>query len=345
MRNIKCLPLTIVFIFALLCSGCSSGRGRGDASGFAPGDNHRLVVYTSHKFEVYWPIVKEFEERTGIWVEIVEGGTSELLERIAGEADEPVADLMFGGGVESLESYGDYFSPYLCADAGGISSYFRSADDLWTPFSLLPVVMIYNTKLVPHGQLAGWADLFEDNYRGKIAFADPSKSGSGFTELVTLMEAMGISQDETLRAFAAALAGRQLDDSGSVLTAVAEGHDLVGITLEETALQRISTGHDIAMVYPSDGTSCVPDGSALVKGAANERNAKLFLDFTVSRDVQQLLADRYYRRPVRVDVEHPTGLAALEDIMLIDYDVDWATQNRDTILADWSLHLGGEVTS
>lgn len=36
------------------------------------------MVYTSHKEEVYWPIIKEFEERTGIWVEVVSGGTNEL---------------------------------------------------------------------------------------------------------------------------------------------------------------------------------------------------------------------------------------------------------------------------
>ena len=340
MRYRKYFALFIPLIFTLLYSGCLAARQSQGSSVFTPGDNHRLVIYTSHKYELYWPIIKEFEERTGIWVDIVEGGTSELLDRIAREADDPAADLMFGGGVESLEFYRDYFSPYTCADTGSISSHFRSPDDLWTPFSLLPVVLIYNTKLVPHGQITGWIDLFEDNYRGRIAFANPDKSGSGFTELVTLIEAMGISRDEALRAFAGALAGRQLDDSGSVLLAVSEGNDLVGVTLEETAIQRIAFGYDIAMVYPIEGTSCVPDGSALVRGAVNERNAKLFLDFTVSRDVQKLLSDRYYRRTVRTDVGQPIFLEAPEDIALIDYDIDWAIRNREAILADWNLLLG-----
>ena len=345
MRYKKHLTLIVMLIFALLLSGCVAARRRQSASVYAPGDNHRLVIYTSHKYDVYWPIVKEFEERTGIWVEVVEGGTNELLERIARETDNPAADVMFGGGVESLESYRDYLSPYASADAAAISSHFRSPDDIWTPFSLLPVVLIYNTKLMPHEQLAGWGDLLEDHYRGAIAFADPSKSGSGFTQLVTLTEALGISRDEALRAFAGALAYRQLDDSGTVLSAVAEGNDLVGITFEETAIQSIALGYDIAMVYPIEGTSCVPDGSALVRGAANERNAKLFLDFTVSWDVQQLLSNRYYRRPVRFDVAQSFFLPALDDITLIDYDIDWAIRNRESILADWDFYLGGEVTS
>ena len=59
----------------------------------APDDAMRLVVYTAHKEEVYQPIVEEFERRTGVWVQVVSGGTTELLERIAAEAEAPVAEV------------------------------------------------------------------------------------------------------------------------------------------------------------------------------------------------------------------------------------------------------------
>ena len=83
--------------------GCAE-RGEDDAA-FAPTESERLVVYTSHKPEVYGPIIAEFESRTGIWVTVETGGTNELLARIAKEADAPAGDIMFGGGVESLASY------------------------------------------------------------------------------------------------------------------------------------------------------------------------------------------------------------------------------------------------
>ena len=60
----------------------------------------------------------------------------------------------------------------------------------------------------------------------------------------------------------------------------------------------IGGGIGSAVVYPQDGTSAVPDGSALIRGAAHPDNAKRFLDFTVSYEVQQLLSEQY-RRPVR----------------------------------------------
>ena len=78
----RCLILALT---ALLLTGCAGSPGQSAAT-LAPAESDRGVIYTSHKEEVYGPIVKEFEARTGIWAEVVTGGTNELLARIAGEA-------------------------------------------------------------------------------------------------------------------------------------------------------------------------------------------------------------------------------------------------------------------
>ena len=61
--------------------------------------------------------------------------------------------------------------------------------------------------------------------------------------------------DEILQAFAENLDGKQLQSSGAVLTAVAGGQAVVGVTLEETASRSIAAGDELVMVYPADGTS------------------------------------------------------------------------------------------
>lgn len=325
-----------LLILTLLLTGCS--RKAALPPSYTPEDSQRLVVYTSHKEEVYRPIIREFEERTGIWVDVVTGGTNELLQRIEDEKNAPVADVMFGGGVESLEFYQDCFTPYICAESGKLLEQFQAEDASWTPFSALPVVLIYNTKLVSPEELTCWADLYKPEFQGRIAFADPAISGSSFTALLTLVLAGDGDTRQTFARFAQSLEGGQLDSSGAVLTAVADGSCLVGITLEETALKRIAAGDDIALVYPSDGTSCVPDGGALVKGAPHPDNAKRFLDFTASFDVQQLLGDSFYRRTVRSDIQPGALLVPLSTIPLVDYDIEWASENRDTVLSDWAFY-------
>ena len=328
-------------LLAAFLTGCSAQQP--EQLSCTPEEAQRLVIYTSHKEEVYTPIIREFEDRTGIWVDVISGGTNELLQRIQSESDAPAADVMFGGGVESLESYQDCFTPYICTEAGLILEQFQSESGYWTPFSALPVVLVYNTKLVAPGALTSWSDLQAPAFRGRIAFADPQISGSSYTALVTLLQASGDEQKVSLSVFARALDGRQLNSSGAVLTAVADGSCLAGITLEETALKRIAAGDDIALVYPSDGTSCVPDGSALIKGAPHEENAKRFLDFTVSADVQALVGEQFCRRAVRAGVPANGQFPPLSTLVMLPYDVEWASKNREQLLQDWSDCLEEEL--
>ena len=330
MKRALALALTILL---LALSGCAGGT---DVSGFAPGEGERLVIYTSHKEEVYGPIVKEFQQRTGIWVEVVTGGSNELLERIAMEAEsgEPVCDLMFGGGVESLAAYEDCFEP--CKPEG--VEYLRdgglSADDLWTPFFSLPMVLVYNTRLVPEGEVTGWADLLDPRWKGRIAFADPTVSGSGYTAALTLFSCIEGDAWDILAELVANLDGGELPDSGDVVESVRSGSRYIGVTLEETALKQLSP--EVAIVYPAEGTSAVPDGCALIKGARHPENARAFLEFVIGRDVQELLVSDLSRRSVRTDVHAPEDLPGEAELGIIDYDVHWAGSIKEEFIARWT---------
>ncbi|NCB62243.1 MAG: extracellular solute-binding protein [Clostridia bacterium] len=326
--------LALALVLALVCAGCA-GAAAPEYS-CAPAREGRLVVYTSHKEQVYGPIIKEFQERTGIWVELRTGGTNDLLERISAEADAPQCDVMFGGGMESLEAYRDYFEPYAYPDAYMLKDSCRAEGDWWTPFSALPVVLIYNTKLVSPKEFTGWANLLEERWKGKIAFADPTVSGSSYTALLTLVSCLPGDTWELIARFEKNLDGNILPDSGQVVSSVAEGKNFVGVTLEETALKAAAQGADIAIVYPGEGTSAVPDGSALIHSAPHADNAKRFLDFVQSKDVQRLVVSDFRRRSVREDIASPTALTPEKLLGIIDYDVTWASGMKSEFLERWA---------
>jgi iron(III) transport system substrate-binding protein len=302
---------------------------------FSLDEENKLVVYTSHKEEVYSPIIKEFEERTGIWVQVISGGTTEILEQIANDSDNTIGDVMFGGGVESLEAYSKYFAPYQYDHEEVLVQSYKSDGDKWIVFSKLPIVFVYNNKLVYETSAPlGWKDLLQERWKGKIAYADPHKSGSSYTILMTLMQIIGKDNWNAIEQFSSVLDGKILEDSSDVISEVASGTKLIGITLEESALKRIAAGIDITMVYPIEGTSVIPDGSALILNAPHEENAKLFLDFTMSKDVQRMIVNHCYRRSVRKDVSNSETWYP-EDVKLIDYDLKWASRNRSEILKKW----------
>ena len=291
----------LLLVCLLLLTGCGRADTQ-DVSSFAPAEGDRLVIFTSHKETIYEPILKEFEQRTGIWVELETGGTVTLLERIA--AGESGADLMFGGGADSLSAYSACFAPYVSEYAGAVAPEYDLGGGIWTPFSALPVVLIYNTKLVRQNPPERWADLLDAGWRGRIAFADPTVSGSSCTALGTLLQAVGGNTDNTLAAFFRNLDGRII----------------------------------VAIVYPAEGTSVLPDGAAIVRGCTHEENARKFIDFLLSPDVQQLLGTELSRRSVRAD----TASDALPELTVLPYDLRRADERRQELFDAWQA-LCGEV--
>ena len=332
MKRIRCI--CVLLAFCLLLAGC--GARTHDLRAYAPAPQERLTVCTSHKEAVYGPIIAEFQERPGIWVEVVTGGTEELLERISGQRDTPLYDVMFGGGVESLRSYADCFEPWAGTDTDKLRPGLRQPDDLCTPFSALPIVLIYNTRLVQPGELSGWADLLNERWKGRIAFADPAVSGSSYTAVMTMLTALGGDENELLQRFYANLDGTVLPDSGAVPEEVAAGTLAVGVTLEETAVKRVAQGDNLGIVYPVEGTSILPDGTALIAGAPHRDNAIAFLEFVQSADVQELVVSDFSRRSVRADVADRTELPPADTLTVVDYDVDAASAGKADFLRRWA---------
>ena len=297
-------------------------------------EDKKLVIYTSHKEDVYEPIIKEFEERTGIFVELKAGDTIALFDEL--QQDEPgTFDVMFGGGIESFEECRDYFQPYTVSEAERIQEQYRAEEDVYTPFSVLPTVFIYNNKLVyPVAAPKTWAELQTDRWEGKIAFADPTKSGSSYTALCTMLQVLGEDEETILRNFCDTLDGNVSASSGEVLEEVNAGTRLVGITSEGMARQKILEGEDITIIYPQDGTSAIPDATAIVKGCRHPENAKAFLEFTVSTDVQRLVEEKFFRRTVRNDMDE-YAIQEKNKLKAIDYDIQWAAREKENILTAW----------
>lgn len=320
--------VVMLILAAVLLTGCA-GVSAQDTTPFAPAEAERLVVYTSHKEKVYAPIIEEFEQRTGVWVEVHTGSTAVLLEQIA--AGESGCDVMFGGGSDSLSAYRDCFSPYVSENAATLAPEYDLGEGDWTPFSLVPMVLVYNTKLVRQNFPTGWNDLLDPGWRGRIAFADPAASGSSYSALCTFLQVCGGDTEQTLAAFYRNLGDKIIPDSSDVIDAVADGSCYIGVTLEENARKAMADGLDIAIVYPDEGTCVLPDGAAVVRGCAHEENARAFLDFLLLSETQQRLSDELYRRSVRADAAD----GSLPALNAVQYSTEQAAAQRETLLAAW----------
>ena len=296
-----------------------------------------VVVYSPHDADPLNAGVNAFMAAyPNIKVEVVAAGTGELLQRVQAEAANPLCDVLWGGGADSLAAFKSFFAPYVCANDDLIADLYKDKDGQWIGESPLPMVLFYNKTMVGEDEVPQtWDDLLDPKWKGQIAYCSPAKSGSAFTQLCTMIFAHGGPEGggwDFVEQFYANLDSKLLDSSSNCHKLVATGEYAIGVTLEKAAVL-YADNPDVGFVYPKLN-SAVPDGVALIKGAPNEANAKLFIDFVTGTECQTAQNVDWKRRPVLGNLQ-PEGLVDLSALDLCDYDFDWAANNKAEIIEQW----------
>jgi iron(III) transport system substrate-binding protein len=293
-----------------------------------------VVVYSAADADMVNAGVAAFEKKyPGIKVSTVVAGTGEIIKRMEAEKARPLGDVGWSFGPEAIGDQKGLFEPYLTKEAAGFFPGQIPADHVWTPFTTMPYVIMYNKKLVSEAEKPkAWKDLLDPKWKGKIAYADASKSGSSYTLLVTWLTIYGKNDagwkfvEDLLRQC------KVLPKSSMTYQGVANGEYPLGPTFEQGAFEYLKGGAAVGLIYPTEGTAITLDGSAVIKNAPHPTAAKLFLDFTVSKELQDIMVERFGRRSVRKDVKSPAGLPTLDQIKAITYDLDYAANNRAQLL-------------
>lgn len=297
-------------------------------------DTSTVVIYSPHDAEPLNAGILAFMDKyPQIKVKLLPAGTGELAEQIKAEASNPQADVFWGGGADTMEAYDMYFEQYVCRNDAYISSAFKDSDKRWIGESPLPMVIIYNKKMLEESGVkspSSWKDLLSPSFKGRIAYCQPSKSGSAYTQLCTMIFAYGGGESgwDFVKRFADNLDGKILDSSGKCHKLVASGVYMVGITIEKSAAL-YADEPNIGFCYPSEGTSAVPDAVAIVKNCPHPKNAELFADFVTSYASQKQQCTDWHRRPARNDVPPPEHLRPIKNITLVNYDFTFASAEKE----------------
>ena len=315
--------LACILVLTLLC-GCALAEGS-------------LVLYYSHASDWSDPIIQGFSEKYDVDVELVGLGTGELISRIIAESANPQADILWGGVVESYIPIEEYLASYESPQIPNLQEGTWDEDNFkWYPFDLEPMVMIYNTEMVEEAPTA-WADLLREEFKGTIASADPVQSSSAFGVIQSIIAAYGQENGggyEFLEKLVPQLDGKLTSGSSAVYKGVSDGEYAIGLTYEEAALKYIAAGATIDVVYPSEGTGILISPVAMVKGAPNEENAKLFIDYVLSEEAQSQLA-AVNRRSSRTDIALPDNFVPTAEIPKANYSTEWVVEHTEEFNEVW----------
>ncbi len=293
------------------------------ASAFGAGE---VVVYTAHEESIINALVPMFEKETGIKVNYVKLASGDVIKRAKAEAANPQADIIWSIGGEQLEAENQILQSYIPKDWDKIVPVYKVGTN-WLPYTGIMNVFVVNTKMLKPAQYPQkWTDLTDARFKKLISSAPADKSGSAYMQLANVIAIYG---DKGWDVYKGIMKNMVIStSSGAVPKFVNDGEQAVGLTLEDNAFRYVEGGGPVAIVYPTDGTVAAPDGMAILKGAPNLANAKIFTDWCLSKPVQEYLVNAMKRRPVRTDVASPKGLPAMTEIKGIPYDFGWAAKSK-----------------
>lgn len=330
--------LSTMFIGALALTACSQSAEEAapSAEGSASSDNV-INVYSSRHYDVDKEVYKRFEEATGIKVNVVDGKSDEIIERVQREKDNPKADVLLTVGAESLY-------PLHEADAledamtstieENIPENFRG--DYWTGLTSRARVIAYNKDNKDAEKIKTYDDLTKDDFKGKV-IARSSSSSYNQALLASFIELNGEDAakewaEGVVANFARDPEGNDRDQAKAVAAgeadyAIMNSYYLARMLNSSDAAEK-EAAEKVALIFPEHAHLNISYG-AMLKGAANKDNAKKFLEFLTSEEIQELYATENGEFPLNPKAPLPEIQKSWGEFSVQDLDFEELGKYRD----------------
>lgn len=296
----------------------------------------KLVVYSPNSDGEIEGLLYYFGDKYDVEIELQSMGTGEVLSKLTAEKENPQADIMFGGmnlGVWTNNK--DLFQAYTAKGDDKLPEGYRNKTGFFTNYLLSGSNLLVNTEL--EAQLGititSYADLLNPVLKGKIAMGDATRSSSAFAQLTNILLVKGGYDSDAawdfVRQLMVQMNGVMIGSSSAVYRGVAQGEYVVALTYEDPSVALLADGaKNVRVVYPSEGAVWLPSASAIVAGAKNLDNAKLFLDFLISDEGQKIVAG-LTNRPVNTTIAQTNPfMVPFSQINLKFEDIEYVASKR-----------------
>jgi iron(III) transport system substrate-binding protein len=308
----------------------------------------QLVVHSTLEADNIAEFKKAFEaENPEIEIVWSRDATGVITAKIMAEGANQKADAIWGLAVTSVSAFKKlgYLEPYAPANLAAIRPSFRDKENppAWVGMEAWVGAVCFNTAEAQKLGLkkpASWFDLLDPAYKGKIIMPNPASSGTGYFHVSAWIQMFG---EEKAWAFMDDLHKNiaQYQHSGTKpCRDAASGEFAMGISYELAGASMKTKGAPIDIILMKEGGGWDMDTAAILKGTKNLAAAKRLMDFAASRKANEIYAKFVSQVAIEGIVQpipnYPEGVAQ----SMIKNDLDWAADNRDRILAEWTKRYG-----
>ena len=318
------------------------------------GDGRTVVtVYSPHGKELLEDVETKFEKaHPSVDIQWVDMGSTEVLDRLRAERDNPQADVWFGAPAESFERAAreSLLAVYKPTWADQVPPEARDPGDRWYGTYLTPEVIGYNSDAVPAAEAPkDWDDVLDPKWKNKVLIRDPVASGS-MRAIFGAILARSIAQTGSTAAGWNWL--RRLDGNTKEYTLnptilyqkLGRREGLVTLyNMPDIATLRQRTKIPVAAVIPASGTPLLVDAIAIVKGTHHPKEAAEFYEFVTTRQALLDAANNHLRIPARTDLPADSLPAwirqARAEIKPMPLDRKLLADSLDAWMTYWDSHI------
>ena len=315
------MKLWLSFIFILFSFvGCSQSLTEQENS---------VTVYVSEDQVFSQPLLKDFEKETSVKVNAIydseESKSTGVMNRLIAEKNNPQADVYWANEpirAEVLRSKG-ILAPYKSPNSIDIPAVFKEKDNYWCGFSARVRLFVVNKSATKKPQSI--FDYKNPLFKAKSVIANPL-FGTTTAQIAALFTVLG---DEKAKLFLEDIKANKV----AIATSNGESADFVAsnkydfsLVDSDDAMSRLSQNAPIEFAYPDQkegeiGAFVVPNTVMLIKGAPHSKNAKILIDYLLSKESEQKLAYADCAQiPLHEGVEMPKGLKPISDIKVMQVD-------------------------
>lgn len=276
-----------------------------------------LNIYSHRHYEVDQQVNQRFTERTGIEVRVVNAEADPLIERLKAEGGNSPADVLVTVDAGRMQrAREEDLLQVVKSDAldEATPPALRDPEGYWYPFTVRARVIMVAADRVKTGEIKNYEDLAKPQWRGRILVRSSSSSYNQ-SLMASMVSALG---EEKAAAWAKGVAANmarppQGGDRDQIKACAAGLADVcisntyyLGLLLESPDPAERRAAGRMRVVFPNQdnrGTHVNVSAAAIVKHSKNPENARRYLEFLVSPEVQKMFAEGSHEHPVSMDTD------------------------------------------
>jgi iron(III) transport system substrate-binding protein len=338
--RLKLFWLACAIIAIALLLSCRPGSG----------NKNRLLIYTPHGQDLLKDFIARYKQQyPDADVQFLDMGSREILERVRVERNRPQADLWWGASHMTFQTAAEenLLLEYHPTWADFAPETARDTRDRWYGTYETPQVIAYNSDAIKVGEAPyDWDEVLLPKWHDKILIRNPNPS-------------------DTMRVIFGAMIWRFYKDTGStdqgfewlrkldanvheytadgtlLMQKLARREGLITLyNMPDVRLYKEQKNFPVGYTVPLSGTPVIIDGIALIRGGPNPAEAKRFYEFVTTLESLTYAAQRYYRIPVRTDLDR-TQLPAWMNEPFTHMPLDWDLLRKDG--NDWLRYWDTEI--